>query len=194
MKRLFDIAASLLLIILLSPLFLLVCLIILIDDGKPVIFKQYRVGKDNKLFYIYKFRSMRNDTRNTSTEDLTEAEQQITRSGKFLRRLSIDELPQLFNILQGKMSFVGPRPLIPEEKEIRNIRLRYNVFSVRPGMTGLAQINGRDLLDDEAKAAYDKEYVENQNLLLDLKILFKTVLVVLGGKGVVEGSEKQNKR
>ena len=154
MKRIFDFTVSLLLIIFLSPVFLIVALVVLVDSGHPVIFRQYRVGKGNKLFYIYKFRTMRVNTRNASTDDLSEAEQAITRSGRVLRKTSLDELPQLFNVLTGKMSFVGPRPLIPEEKEIRQLRKEYNVYSVRPGITGLAQINGRDMLSAEEKALF----------------------------------------
>ncbi len=194
MKRIFDFTVSLLLIILSSPVFLVVALIVLIDSGYPVIFKQYRVGKGNKLFYIYKFRTMRVNTRNAATDDLDEAEQAITKSGRILRKTSLDELPQLFNVLTGKMSFVGPRPLIPEEKEIRRIRKEYNVYSVRPGITGLAQVNGRDMLTAEEKALFDKEYVEKQSFMLDMKILFKTVLVVLKRENILEGGEKGNSR
>ncbi len=194
MKRIFDFTVSLLLIIFLSPVFLIVALVVLIDSGHPVIFRQYRVGKGNKLFYIYKFRTMRVDTRNASTDDLSEAEQAITRSGRILRKTSLDELPQLFNVLTGKMSFVGPRPLIPEEKEIRQLRKEYNVYSVRPGITGLAQVNGRDMLTAEEKALFDKEYVEKQSFLFDIKILFKTVLVVLKRENILEGGEKGNSR
>lgn len=194
MKRIFDFTVSLLLIILSSPVFLIVALIVLIDSGYPVIFKQYRVGKGNKLFYIYKFRTMRVNTRNAATDDLDEAEQAITKSGRILRKTSLDELPQLFNVLTGKMSFVGPRPLIPEEKEIRRIRKEYNVYSVRPGITGLAQVNGRDMLTAEEKALFDKEYVEKQSFMLDMKILFKTVLVVLKRENILEGGEKGNSR
>ena len=194
MKRIFDFTVSLLLIILSSPVFLIVALIVLIDSGYPVIFKQYRVGKGNKLFYIYKFRTMRVNTRNAATDDLDEAEQAITKSGRILRKTSLDELPQLFNVLTGKMSFVGPRPLIPEEKEIRRIRKEYNVYSVRPGITGLAQVNGRDMLTAEEKALFDKEYVEKQSFMLDMKILFKTVLVVLKRENIIEGGEKGNSR
>ena len=194
MKRFFDFTVSLLLIIILSPLFVLIGLIVLIDDGGPIVFKQYRVKKDNKLFYIYKFRTMKNDTRNTATSDLTEAEFQITKSGRFLRKTSLDELPQLFNVLIGDMSFVGPRPLIPEEKEIRNLRRDYGVFSVRPGITGWAQVNGRDMLTAEEKALFDKEYVEKQSILFDIKIMIKTVAVVLKRENISEGGEPHNKR
>lgn len=194
MKRIFDFTVSLLMLIILSPVFLIVSLLILFDAGTPVIFKQYRVGKDNKLFYVYKFRTMKNNTRNTSTDDLKEAESCITKSGRILRKTSLDELPQLFNILIGNMSFVGPRPLIPEEKEIRKLRAEYNVFSVKPGMTGLAQVNGRDMLSIEEKALFDKEYVEKQSFWFDIKIMFKTVIVVLRRENISEGGEKGNSR
>ena len=144
MKRFFDFTVSLLMILLLLPVFILTGIIIAIDAGNPVIYKQYRVGKDNKLFYIYKFRTMKNNTRLAATKDLTEADSVITKSGRILRKTSLDELPQLFNVLKGDMSFVGPRPLIPEEKEIRQLRKEYGIYSVRPGITGWAQVNGRD--------------------------------------------------
>ena len=194
MKRFFDFTVSLLLIIVLMPVFLIVALIVLVDSGSPVIFKQYRVGKDNKLFYIYKFRTMKVNTRNASTDDLVEADSVITKSGRILRKTSLDELPQLFNVLTGKMSFVGPRPLIPEEKEIRQIRKEYNVYSVRPGITGLAQVNGRDMLGAKEKALFDKEYVEKQSISLDIKIMFKTVMVVLKRENISEGGEASNSR
>ena len=194
MKRIFDFTVSLLLIIALIPVFLIIALVVLIDSGYPVIFKQYRVGKDNKLFYIYKFRTMKVNTRNTATEDLKEADSVITKSGRILRKTSLDELPQLFNVLAGKMSFVGPRPLIPEEKEIRQIRKELGVYAVRPGITGLAQVNGRDMLSAKEKALFDKEYVEKQSLLFDIKIMFKTVLVVLKRENIAEGGEAGNSR
>jgi O-antigen biosynthesis protein WbqP len=194
MKRFFDFFASLILLIVLSPLFLIVSLIIIIDDGVPVIFSQPRVGKGNELFNIYKFRTMKNGTRNVASGNLEESGDCITKSGRFLRKTSIDEFPQLVNILTGKMSFVGPRPLIPEEKEIRELREKYNVYSVRPGMTGLAQINGRDNLTDEEKAEFDRQYVEKHTIMLDIKIMFRTVFAVLTGRDVVEGRDKSDKR
>lgn len=194
MKRFFDFTVSLLLIILLSPLFVIISIIIFIDAGSPVVFKQYRVGKDNKLFFIYKFRTMRNNTRNTATANLKEADRQITKSGRFLRKTSLDELPQLFNVLLGDMSFVGPRPLIPEEKEIRKLRKKYNVYSVRPGITGWAQVNGRDMLSNKEKALFDKEYIDKQSVGFDIKIMFKTVAVVLKRENISEGGEPNNKR
>ncbi len=194
MKRVFDFSASLILLILLSPVFLIISLIISADDGSPVIFRQPRVGKNNELFDILKFRTMKNGTRNVASGALDESRECITRSGRFLRKTSLDELPQLINILRGEMSFVGPRPLIPEEEDIRKLRERYNVYSVLPGMTGLAQINGRDNLTAEEKAEFDRQYVENRTLFLDIKILFKTVFAVLTGKDVVEGAGKDDER
>ena len=194
MKRVFDFSASLILLILLSPVFLIISLIISADDGSPVIFRQPRVGKNNELFDILKFRTMKNGTRNVASGALDESGECITRSGRFLRKTSLDELPQLINILRGEMSFVGPRPLIPEEEDIRKLRERYNVYSVLPGMTGLAQINGRDNLTAEEKAEFDRQYVENRTLFLDINILFKTVFAVLTGKDVVEGAGKDDER
>jgi O-antigen biosynthesis protein WbqP len=194
MKRFFDFTVSLLLILLTLWLFLIISIIIAIDAGSPVIYRQYRVGKDNKLFYIYKFRTMKNNTRLAATKDLTEAESVITKSGRFLRKTSLDELPQLFNVLKGDMSFVGPRPLIPEEKEIRQLRKEYGVYNVRPGITGWAQVNGRDMLSDEEKALFDKEYIDKQSIALDIKILIKTVLVVLKREDIKEGGEPDNTR
>ncbi len=194
MKRAFDFTMSLLLIIILSPVFLLISLIVLIDAGTPVIFRQYRVGKNNKLFYIYKFRTMRRGVKNVATAELKNPEKYITKSGKILRKTSLDELPQLFNVLIGDMSFVGPRPLIPEEKEIRELRKKYNVYTVRPGITGWAQINGRDSLDIEEKALFDKEYIDKQSIGFDIKILFRTVFVVLKRENISEGGEPNNKR
>ncbi len=193
MKRIFDFTVSLLLILLLLPAFLIIGIIIAIDAGNPVIYKQYRVGKDNKLFYIYKFRTMKNNTRLAATKDLTEADSVITKSGRILRKTSLDELPQLFNVLKGDMSFVGPRPLIPEEKEIRQIRKEYGIYSVRPGITGWAQVNGRDMLSDEEKALFDKEYIAKQSIAFDIKIMVKTVMVVLKRENIAEGGEPDNK-
>ncbi len=190
MKRAADIIISLFAIILLSPLLLVLALVILIADGAPVLYKQQRIGKDEKLFTIYKFRTMKNGTRLAASGDLTESEAQIIPGGRLLRRLSLDELPQLFNILKGDMSLIGPRPLIPEEKEIHELRRQYNVYRVRPGLTGLAQINGRDRLTCEEKARLDKEYVDHCGVAADLAILFKTVRKVLGMSDVIEGGDQ----
>ncbi len=189
MKRMFDIVFSLILLVTLSPVLLIILLVIIIDDGCPAVFKQERVGRGNELFKIRKFRTMKNGTRVASTLQLVESQEQITKIGKHLRHTSIDELPQLINILEGTMSFVGPRPLIPDEKEIRELRRKSAVYSVRPGVTGWAQVNGRDNLTDEEKTRLDKYYVDNQSFWLDIKILFKTIFVVFKKENIVEGGE-----
>lgn len=193
MKRAFDFTCSFIAVIILLPLFALLSLIILIDDGKPVLFRQQRVGRNNEVFSIYKFRTMKNNTGNVATAQLKNSDEFITRSGRFFRKTSLDELPQLFNILKGDMSFVGPRPLIPEEEEIRQLRNEKGVYAVRPGMTGLAQINGRDNLDMVQKTEYDLQYIENMSFFNDIKILFKTVFVVLSGKDIVEGAGQEKR-
>ena len=190
MKRVFDFIISLFALIILSPLFLLVALITLIGDGKPVLFRQKRVGKNNELFTIYKFRTMKRGTENVASGKLENANAKITKFGRILRATSIDELPQLFNILNGTMSLVGPRPLIPEETEIRELREKYNVYTIRPGITGWAQVNGRDNISLEQKALLDKEYVEKQSLGFDIKILIMTVLKVLRRDDVNEGNNR----
>ena len=192
MKRFFDFICSLLAIILLSPVLLLLSMVILIDSGRPIVFRQKRVGLNNQLFDIRKFRTMKEGTRNAPTADLKEFDHCVTRCGRFLRKTSLDELPQLFNILRGEMSFVGPRPLIPEEEEIRSLREASGVYRMRPGVTGLAQVNGRDLLTAEQKVAYDAYYVEHHTLFMDIRILFQTIAAVLTGKGFAEGGELQH--
>lgn len=190
MKRVFDFLISLFALIILSPLFLVVSVGVLISDGSPVFFRQKRVGKNNELFEIYKFRTMKRGTENVASNDLSDADVKITRFGKILRATSIDELPQLLNILNGSMSLIGPRPLIPEETRIRELREKYNVYSVRPGITGWAQVNGRDNVSAEKKALLDKEYVEKQSLMFDIKIFFMTIHQVLCRKDVNEGNNR----
>lgn len=190
MKRFFDFIISLFALIILSPLFIIISLIILFSDGTPIFFRQKRVGKGNKLFVIYKFRTMKNGIGDIASGELENADKKITRFGKILRATSIDELPQLFNILNGTMSLIGPRPLIPAEKEIRELREKYNVYSVRPGITGWAQVNGRDNITAENKALLDKEYVEKQSLMFDIKIFFLTIFKVLRRDDVREGKEE----
>lgn len=190
MKRVLDFIISLFALIILSPLFLIVSVCILISDGSPVFFRQKRVGKNNELFEIYKFRTMKRGTENVASNDLSDANVKITKFGKILRATSIDELPQFLNILNGTMSLIGPRPLIPEETKIRELRQKYNVYSVRPGITGWAQVNGRDNVSAEKKALLDKEYVEKQSLMFDIKIFFMTIHQVLCHKDVNEGNNR----
>lgn len=185
-KRLFDVVFSATAIVVFLPLMGLVCLIVYIDDGSPVVFKQDRVGKDGKLFKVKKIRTMKVGTRNAATKDLKDPHRYILRCGRFIRHTSLDELPQLFNILEGTMSFVGPRPLIPEEVHMHKMRTAYGVYKVRPGMTGLAQVSGRDMITDERKAELDKEYVDNMSILNDIKIILMTAKAVLKGENVSE--------
>ncbi len=189
MKRLFDIVFSILAIAVLGIPMAVIAVIIMATDGRPVVFRQDRVGLGNKTFKIRKFRSMKVGTKNVATKDLKNSDDCITPIGKVLRKTSLDELPQLLNILEGTMSFVGPRPLIPQEEHIRKMRAEKNVYSVRPGVTGLAQVNGRDMISEEQKVNWDAEYVQNKSMLLDIKILFKTVAVVFSGKGFAEGGD-----
>ena len=181
MKRAFDLTMSVLALLLLSPLLAVVSLVVFFDDGAPVVFKQNRVGKDNELFKVYKFRTMRRETRNAGFHEMRGTDC-FTRSGKLLRKLSLDELPQLWNILKGEMSFVGPRPLIPEEGEIRRMRAAAGIYAVLPGLTGWAQVNGRASVMDDEKVALDREYIERQSFWLDIKILARTAFQVLTRK------------
>ena len=183
-KRTMDIVSSLVGLILLSPLFLLVAILIKLDSKGPIIFKQIRIGKNSKPFYIYKFRSMKIDAPNLSTEEFINASDFTTNVGKFIRKTSIDELPQLVNILKGDMSIVGPRPVIEREVRLLEIRKECNVDSILPGITGLAQINGRDNIDDYEKVKYDFEYLSKRNLVLDIKIIINTVLKVAKSEGI----------
>ena len=183
-KRTMDIVSSFVGLILLSPLFLLVAILIKLDSKGPIIFKQIRIGKNSKPFYIYKFRSMKIDAPNLSTEEFINASDFTTKVGKFIRKTSIDELPQLVNILKGDMSIVGPRPVIEREVRLLEIRKECNVDSILPGITGLAQINGRDNIDDYEKVKYDFEYLSKRNLVLDIKIIINTVLKVAKSEGI----------
>lgn len=185
MKRIFDFLIGLFGVVILSPVLAAIAIALLIDDGRPVIFKQERVGKDNQLFKIYKFRTMKKDTGDFATAEIEDLKGKTTRFGRFLRKTSLDELPQFINLINGTMSLVGPRPLIPSEKEIRKLREKYGVYSVAPGITGWAQVNGRDDVSIQEKALLDKEYVEKQSLLFDIKILLKTVKMVITREGNV---------
>lgn len=190
-KRTADIAIALVGLAVAALPMMIIALAISADSKGCAIFKQKRVGRDGKLFNVYKFRTMQLDApHETATCELKDPYKYITRAGAFLRRTSIDELPQLFNVLKGDMSIVGPRPLIAGEFEIHELRRRANVYSVKPGITGWAQINGRDTLSVEEKVSLDAEYVEKSSLLFDLSILFRTVTVVFRKDGYQEGSRK----
>ena len=190
-KRLMDIILSLSSIILLIPLFIIIGILIKRDSKGPVIFKQERYGKNKEPFYIYKFRTMRLDAPNdVSTEELKDSKNYITKIGGFLRRTSLDELPQLFNILLGQMTVVGPRPVVLKEKNLIALRDIYGANNIKPGITGWAQINGRDLLSVEEKAKLDGYYVENMGFKMDINCFFKTIQYVLKCEGILEGGEE----
>lgn len=192
MKRLFDFVMSLMGIIVLSPIILIVALAVKLTSPGPMLFKQRRIGKNNNEFQIYKFRTMRIDTPNVPTHLLENPEQWITPVGKFLRKTSLDELPQLFNILKGEMSIVGPRPALYNQIDLKEMRTEAGVHKLVPGLTGWAQINGRDEIPLSLKVKLDKEYLEKKNFFFDIKIIFMTVLSVLKSEGVQEGKSENN--
>lgn len=187
-KRLIDFLVSLIALIILSPLFLIIAIWIKVNSKGPVFFKQNRVGKNKELFEIYKFRSMRTDTpADMPTHQLNNPEAFITSSGKFLRKTSLDELPQLINIVKGEMAIIGPRPALWNQYDLIEERDKYGANDVRPGLSGWAQINGRDELEIPVKAKLDGDYVENMSLTFDLKCIIGTISSVLRSEGVVEG-------
>lgn len=182
LKRLTDILISLFSLILLSPILIVVSIISLICQGSPIFIGQERYGRNAKTFKIFKFRTMRNDAPVVASADIKK--KYITKWGSVLRKTSIDELPQLFNVLKGDMSLVGPRPLIVQEEEIHELRLKEGIYKVRPGITGLAQINGRDECSNEEKTYYDKKYIEKMSVIFDIKIMLGTVLPVIMRKDI----------
>lgn len=187
-KRLLAILISGLAIIILSPVLLAVAIAIKCDSKGPVLFKQKRVGKDKQHFMIYKFRSMYVDApADMPTHMLKDPTAMITKVGAFLRKTSLDELPQLFNIFKGEMAIVGPRPALWNQYDLIAERDKYNANSIRPGLTGWAQINGRDELEIEEKSRLDGYYVAHMSFLMDLKCFIGTFISVLKSDGVVEG-------
>lgn len=187
-KRILDFSISLVALLLLLPIFLIIAIWIKINSKGPVFFKQKRVGRDRELFEIFKFRSMRIDTpADLPTHLLNDPEVFITSSGKFLRKTSLDELPQLINIVKGEMAIIGPRPALWNQYDLIEERDKYGANDVRPGLSGWAQINGRDELEIPVKAKLDGDYVKNMSLLFDIKCLFGTISSVLRSEGVVEG-------
>ncbi len=187
-KRGLDIVCALTGLLLLSPLLLALAAAVWIESGRPVLFRQKRVGIHKTYFQILKFRTMRTDTPgDVPTHLLQDPGRYITRVGRFLRKTSLDELPQIFNILRGDMSVVGPRPALWNQYDLVAERDRYGANDVRPGLTGWAQINGRDELEIPVKARLDGEYVEKMSFSMDLRCFFGTFRNVLRGEGVVEG-------
>ena len=191
-KRVLDILLSGCAIVVLSPVLLVIAIAIKIDDPGPVLFRQKRVGIHKPHFLIMKFRTMRMDAPvDTPTHLLDDPDQYITRVGEFLRKYSLDELPQVFQIFTGKMSLIGPRPALWNQFDLIAERDKYGANDIRPGLTGWAQINGRDELPIDVKARFDGEYVKNLSFLFDCKCFFGTIISVLRHDGVVEGGTGQ---
>lgn len=189
-KRCMDVLLSLIGLIILSPVFVLIAILIKFDTKGPVFFRQKRVGKQKKHFYILKFRTMSMDSPNDMpTHMLQGPDKFITKLGKFLRKTSLDELPQMINILKGEMSIVGPRPALWNQYDLVAKRDEYGVNDVVSGLTGWAQVNGRDEIPLDKKVEYDREYVENMSFSFDMKVLIKTFFNVIRSEGVVEGGK-----
>lgn len=190
-KRLLDIVISLVGLVVLSIPMGIIALAVYLDDRGAVIFSQYRVGLHGKRFKLYKFRTMKCQTpKYLATSEMENPSQYITKLGRLLRRTSLDEIPQLFNVLKGDMSLIGPRPLISDEYEMHMIRTRLGIYNIRPGITGLAQVNGRDLMDANEKIHWDMKYIREFGFKTDLHILMTTIPRVLKKEGVIEGCEK----
>lgn len=188
MKRLIDIVLSFIAIVILSPFFIAVAVCIKLDDPGPVFFKQKRITIHKKYFYILKFRTMKISTpQDCPTHLLNDPDQYITQIGKFLRKTSLDELPQIFNIFKGEMSIIGPRPALWNQYDLIAERDKYHANDILPGLTGWAQINGRDELPITVKARLDGEYVKKISLYFDVEIFFKTIFSVLRSEGIKEG-------
>ncbi|MBQ6850298.1 MAG: sugar transferase [Oscillospiraceae bacterium] len=189
-KRFLDIVLSAVGLLVLSPILLIIAVAIKMDSKGPVLFKQKRVAKGKEHFQILKFRTMYADVpKDVPTHLLADPESKITKIGRFLRKSSLDELPQIWNILVGEMSIIGPRPALWNQFDLIAERDKYGANDVRPGLTGLAQVMGRDELPIEVKAKYDGEYAQNVTFANDIKIFFKTITSVLGAKGVKEGKQ-----
>lgn len=187
-KRIMDIMLALVALFIIAIPMLIIFLIVYIDDSGNVIFTQYRVGMGGRRFKLYKLRTMRRDTsKYMSTSEVDDPNRYITRMGRILRRLSIDELPQLFNVVKGDMSIVGPRPLISDEHEIHDLRMKFGVYRIRPGLTGLAQIHGRDMVTPADKVRWDVRYLERFGFWTDVKIVLSTIPKLIGGNGFAEG-------
>src|SRR6056297_4048150 len=196
-KRFFDVFLSLAALLVLWPVFVIIAVSIKLDSSGPVLFRQKRVGKDKRHFYILKYRTMRTDTpKDTPTHLLGDPDIFVTKSGAFLRSTSLDELPQIFNILKGEMSIIGPRPALWNQYDLIDERDKYGANDVPVGLTGWAQINGRDELEIDVKARLDGEYAEKIGLLMDVRCFFGTIFSVFRSDGVVEGgtgTKKANK-
>ena len=191
-KRFIDLCVSIAALVFLAVPLLVVAILIRLDSKGPAIFSQKRYGKNKVPFTVYKFRTMSTDApKDRATNDFHDSHSYITRLGKIMRKLSIDELPQLINVLKGDMSVVGPRPVVLSEKRLIKLRDKYSANSLKPGITGWAQANGRDELDDAAKAEMDGYYAEHFGLMTDAKCVLKTVWVIVSVAGHIEGHEQR---
>lgn len=189
-KRILDVTLSLFSLGVFSPVCLIIIVFIKLDSKGPILFKQERVGIHRSLFTIYKFRTMKQDTPHyVPTNELSNAGEHITRLGHFLRKTSLDEIPQLINIIKGDMSIIGPRPLIKEDADVIEEREKYGANDILPGLTGWAQVNGRDTLTAAEKAKLDGYYAQHISFGFDIKCMFLTILSVLKAKDIVEGNE-----
>lgn len=178
-------AIALLLVVVFLPLILLVSILILIEDGFPVFFVQKRVGQHNKLFNIYKFRTMKKGTPDVATHLLENPKSYLLFTGEFFRKISLDELPNLFNIIKGELNFIGPRPALYNQYDLIELRTKAGIDQLKPGITGWAQVNGRDEISIEEKVYFEKEYLEQKSFLLDLKIIWITIKIIVKRSGVV---------
>jgi O-antigen biosynthesis protein WbqP len=175
---------SLFLLTLFSPILIIISIVIILDDGFPIFFKQKRIGKNNIHFLIYKFRTMKKNTPDIPTHLMTHNKNVYTKIGPFLRKYSLDELPQLINIIKGEMNFIGPRPALYNQKDLIRERTKINIHHLKPGVTGWAQTNGRDELEIDEKVKMDFYYLKNQSFSLDIKILFLTFIKSIKSDGV----------
>lgn len=175
---------ALITLLILLPIILLLAIFIFFEDGFPIFFKQKRIGVNYTFFYIYKFRSMKRNTPNVATHLLTNPEKYLLKIGKILRKLSLDELPNLINILKGEMVFVGPRPALYNQNDLMALRVATGVDKLKPGITGWAQINGRDDISIEKKVQLEQEYMYKKSIIFDIEIIIKTFISVLFSKGV----------
>ncbi len=188
MKRILDIVFSVILLVAFFPLFLVIAMMIKVDSKGPAFFVQTRLGQDGKLFSIFKFRSMKSGTPDIATDLLSDPSIYTTRIGRLLRQTSLDELPQVWNILLGDMSFIGPRPSLYNQYKLNQERIRLGITQIKPGLTGYAQIMGRDFITDEQKLEFDKFYLDHMTLILDIQILCNTIIQVVRSENVRNNS------
>jgi len=184
LKRIFDLIFGIIILIIFFIPILLISLLIKLDSNGPIIYYSDRVGKDNKIFKMPKFRTMTINSPQVASDKLLDPDTYLTKIGKFLRKFSLDEIPQIFNVISGSMSIVGPRPALYNQKALIEQRTKLEIHKLKPGITGLAQVNGRDKISLEEKVSYDFEYLKKNSLFYDLKIIFQNMFVIFKGKDV----------